>query len=81
MKKVSLFSQVAVISSGIFLFLVVLLGVSHAADIAAEYRFQTLSVPDDRHTISYGINNLGDVVGVSIDCDFCQPQSVSRSAA
>ena len=75
MKKVSLFSQVAVISSGIFLFLAVLLGVSHAADIAAKYRFQTLSVPDARHTISYGINDLGDVVGVSIDCDFCQPQA------
>ena len=32
MKQVSLFSQVAAISIGVFLFLAVLLGVSHAAD-------------------------------------------------
>jgi uncharacterized membrane protein len=43
MKKVSLFSQVAVISSGIFLFLAVLLGVSHAADIA--YKFEVMDIP------------------------------------
>ena len=43
MKKVSLFSQVAVISSGIFLFLAVLLGVSHAADIA--YKFEIVDIP------------------------------------
>lgn len=43
MKKVSLFSQVAVISSGIFLFLAVLLGVSHAADIA--YKFEIVDMP------------------------------------
>ena len=43
MKKVSLFSQVAGISSGIFLFLAVLPGISHAADLA--YKFEIVDIP------------------------------------
>ena len=43
MKQVSLFSQVAAISIGVFLFLAVLLGVSHAADIA--YKFEIVDMP------------------------------------
>ncbi len=40
--------------------------------IAADYQFKTIAVPDARHTMSFGINDLGDVVGVTSDCDFCQ---------
>ena len=42
----------------------------------AEYRFFDISVPDARHTMSFGMNDLGDVVGVYLDCDFCQAQAV-----
>lgn len=39
--------------------------------IAGDYKFQTIAVPEARHTITYGLSDLGDVVGVFADCDFC----------
>lgn len=36
----------------------------------AEYRFTTISVPDSAHTMSFGINDLGDVVGAFIERQF-----------
>ena len=41
--------------------------------IAAEYIFQPVRPPDALHTIVYGINDSGDVVGVSADCSTCEP--------
>jgi hypothetical protein len=40
-----------------------------------EYRFFDISVPNLRHTHVFGMNDVGDVVGVSLDCDFCQAQA------
>jgi uncharacterized membrane protein len=46
-------------------------GFAHGAD----YIYQPIRVPEARHTQPMGINDLGDVVGVSSDCDFgCKAQ-------
>jgi len=41
----------------------------------ADYIFQPLAVPEARYTQPMGINDLGDVVGVYADCEFCQVQA------
>jgi hypothetical protein len=42
--------------------------------IAAEYIFQPIKMPEARHTQPMGINDLGDVVGVYADCEFCDTE-------
>jgi uncharacterized membrane protein len=43
----------------------------YVSAFGAEYIYKPIKMPEAQHTQPHGINDLGDVVGVYADCEFC----------